>query len=522
MSFLDIFSRPYINYNYVVEDWYTSALPLNHDRKTPLPKEYIITEPYLYLLQGQTLADIPPEKRTSSIYITVDCPMVDTNNRILGVATADLTLGFLETLLKDVKITEHSQLFLLDPATGRYLYAQNQEYIFQPYRKDSADDAQKPAFLSWVTKLNQSLPAGTIDRIERIEINGSSHTIYYGYTNFGYLFTFAIPDKEAFRDLDMAMVQFRIASILVSLVIIVVLLILINSITVPILTIIGQANTIAQGKLFNHIDEHSAGRSDEIGDLARSLQNMTEELSKIVSQVRQASNDIVFASRDLSNSAQNLSSGTSEQASVAEEVASSVEQMASNIAMTADHAKETDLIARSAAERAIQSKEAVQNAILVMNKIAEKVLVIEEIARQTDLLALNAAIEAARAGEHGKGFAVVAQEVRRLAERSKNAATEIIALSQETASVSSETGRILEALVPDIQKTARLIQEISRAAIEQSAGVGQINNAMTQLDQVVQQNAAMAEEIASTSESLADMARDLQSLMDFFKLQADT
>jgi methyl-accepting chemotaxis protein len=514
--------KTYINYNYVIEDWYTVALPLEHNRKTPLPQEYIITKPYLYVLQGQTLADIPPEKRTSAIYITVDCPMVDTNNHILGVATADLTLGFLETMLKDVKITEHSRLFLLDPVTGRYLYSQNQDEIFRPYRNDTAEKTEVPVVLPWTEKLRDALPPGTIDHAEKIIIDGSFHTIYYGYTNFGYLFAFTIPDKEALRDLDMTMVQFRVATILVSIVIILVLLFLINSITVPIVSIIEQAKTIAQGKLFNHIDERNSVRSDEIGDLARSLQSMIDELSKIVGKVRYASNDIVFASQDLSNSAQNLSSGTSEQASVAEEVASSVEQMASNIAMTADHAKETDYIARSAAERALQSRDTVQNAIAVMKKIAEKVVVIEEIARQTDLLALNAAIEAARAGEHGKGFAVVAQEVRKLAERSKNAATEIIALSQETATVSSETGKILEALVPDIQKTAKLIQEISYAAREQSAGVEQINTAMNQLDQVIQQNAAMAEEIASTSESLADMAKDLQSLMDFFQLQADT
>jgi len=508
----------YMNYNYVIEDWYTTALPIDHDRTKPLPNEYIITEPYLYLLQGQTLNDIDPEKRTNTIYITVDCPIYDSNNRILGLATADLTLGFLETLLKNVKITKNSQLYVLDPATGRYLYTQNRDYIFRPYKKDGSNDLQEAALLPWTERLEQKSTVQTIKAVENIKINGTVHTVYYGYTNYGYLFAFAVPDKEAYQNLNRAMVQFFIATLIVSILIIIMILYLINTITEPIVRIIDQANTIAHGKLIIQIDEQNSRRNDEIGALAQSLGYMTKQLSQIVSEIHHASNDIVHSSQDLSSSAQNLSTCTSVHASVAEEVASSIEEMSANIAMTAEHAKETEKIALTAAERAYTSKDTVKNAIEVMNKIAERIVIIEEIARQTDLLALNAAIEAARAGEHGKGFAVVAQEVRKLAERSKNAAAEIISLSRETVTVSTETGHILEALVPDIQKTAGLVQQISRASGEQNIGLGQINTAMNQLDQVIQQNAALTEEIATTAEMLADMAKELQKLMDFFQL----
>lgn len=516
------FDATYMNYNYVVEDWYTAALPLNHDRQKPLPKKYIVTEPYLYLLQGQKLEDIPPDKRTSTIYITVDCPIMDRANRILGLATADLTLGFLEELLKDVKITENSELFVLDPVTSRYLYAQNRDSIFKPYRKLGPQNSEEVVALPWIDQLQKVSPDGSVLIAEHIRVKGNASTIYYGATNLGYLFTFVVPDREAFREMNGALMQFRLATIMVSMVILLVLLLLMNSITVPIISIMGQAHTVAEGKLWNRIDEKNAKRTDEIGDLARSLQGMTEQLSQMVAKVRDASYQIVTASQEMSLSAQNLSAGASEQASVGEEVASSVEQMTSSITMTAENARQTEKIARTAAEGALQSKETVQNAIEVMHQIAEKIVVIEEIARQTDLLALNAAIEAARAGEHGKGFAVVSQEVRKLAERSKNAAKEIIALSQKTVSVSSETGKILETLVLDIQKTAALVQEISTAAAEQSAGIGQINLAMSQLDQVIQQNAALSEEIASTAEGLADMARELQRMMDFFQLKASS
>ena len=195
--------------------------------------------------------------------------------------------------------------------------------------------------------------------------------------------------------------------------------------------------------------------------------------------------------------------------------------MSSSIQQNADNAHQTNTIAAKAATDAQASGEAVIKTVSAMKEIAEKIGIIEEIARKTDLLALNAAVEAARAGEHGKGFAVVASEVRKLAERSQTAAAEIGKLSSSGVSLADGAGQMLVKLVPDIRKTADLVQEISAASTEQNSGASQINKAIQQLDQVIQQNAASSEEMASTSEELSSQAEQLQSTIAFFKLDSD-
>jgi methyl-accepting chemotaxis protein len=194
-----------------------------------------------------------------------------------------------------------------------------------------------------------------------------------------------------------------------------------------------------------------------------------------------------------------------------------MEQMSSNIAQNTDNAQVTGKISKQAAQDAVDGGAAVKRAVAAMREIAGKITVIEEIARQTNLLALNAAIEAARAGEHGKGFAVVAAEVRKLAERSQTAAGEIGHLSASSVEVAERAGTIIDKLVPDIQKTAALVQEISTASTEQSQGVGQINQAVQELDHVIQQNAGISSEVASTAESLSKNAQALADAVSSFR-----
>ncbi|MBK8001702.1 MAG: HAMP domain-containing protein [Verrucomicrobia bacterium] len=254
--------------------------------------------------------------------------------------------------------------------------------------------------------------------------------------------------------------------------------------------------------------------------LGLSLRKMLENLRNVVSEVTQAASNVASGSEEMSATAQQFSQGASEQAASAEETTSSMEEITSSIQQNADNAKQTDKIASKATEDTRASGEAVVQTVNAMKDIAEKITIIEEIARKTDLLALNAAVEAARAGEHGKGFAVVASEVRKLAERSQTAAAEIGKLTVEGVKVAEGAGQLLTRLVPDIRKTAELIQEINAASAEQSTGAAQVNKAIQQLDQVIQQNAAASEELASTAEELSSQAEQLQASIGFFKVNS--
>jgi methyl-accepting chemotaxis protein len=258
-------------------------------------------------------------------------------------------------------------------------------------------------------------------------------------------------------------------------------------------------------------------RSDR-DTLGLALQSMVERLRMVVADALAASDNVSSGSQELSSSSETLSQGATEQASAAEEASASMEQMAANIKQNADNAAQTEKIARQSSRDAETSGQAVNRAVGAMRTIAEKISIVQEIARQTDLLALNAAVEAARAGEHGKGFAVVASEVRKLAERSQAAAAEISTLSGETVQVATEAGEMLNRLVPDIQKTAELVAEISAACREQDIGASQINEAIQQLDKVTQQNAGASEEMSSTSEELASQAEELQASIAFFRV----
>lgn len=261
-----------------------------------------------------------------------------------------------------------------------------------------------------------------------------------------------------------------------------------------------------------NLDKKSTG-------IYRSMINMSINLKNIVRGITDASDQIGSASIQLSDSSQNLSSAANEQASSVEEVSSIVEEMTSSIQQNSENSMETEKISSLASEGIKSVNEQSVRAVQMNKQIAEKIQIVNEIAFQTNILALNAAVEAARAGEHGKGFAVVAAEVRKLAERSAKAANEIVDFSQKSLEATELTNQALIKMLPNVEKTTQLVQEISASSSEQSNGANQVNDSVQQLNNITQQNASSSEEMASNAEELSAQAEQLQSIVTFFKLE---
>jgi methyl-accepting chemotaxis protein len=280
--------------------------------------------------------------------------------------------------------------------------------------------------------------------------------------------------------------------------------------------IIDKAKLMAKGDLTFTLQKRS-----ENDELMGALDEMVKANSAMITEFKIAIENIVNASGALQAVAVQISEGSTEQASSTEEVSSSMEQMVSNINQNTDNAKQTEKIALQASGDINEGNKSVTITVDAMKQIADKITVVGEIAEKTDLLAINAAIEAARAGEQGKGFAVVAAEVRKLAENSQAAAKEIDALSKSSVKIADESGKLLQKIVPDIQRTATLVQEIAAASLEQNSGATQVNNAIMQLNAVTQKNAAAAEEMSSSSEELASQAEQLRETISFYKTAND-
>jgi len=432
----------------------------------------------------------------------ITAPVSD-NGRFLGIVGMPIELNhFSERKIMHQTVGNNGAFSIAD-STGRILAHPNNDYIFNvnvseyDFGKTLLAQEAGQSFYDW-------------EGVEKM-------MVFQTYAPKGWRVAATITKSELFEGITYIKgVAIVLGIVSIVFVLGTIWLITSKSLVQPVQQAMTFVQRVANGDLSATLQ---LNRRDEVGTLLNAVNQMVVKLREVASAVKGASENVTAGSQQLSAGSEQLSQGASEQASTAEEVSSTMEQIAANIRQNAENALQTEKIAVQAAAEAQEAGTAVAEAVHAMKTIAQKITVIEDIARQTRLLSLNATIEAARAQEHGKGFAVVAAEVRALAEQSKVAANEITELANASVTVSENAGTMLTKLIPNIQRTADLVQEISAASNEQNAGTDQINRAIQQLDIVIQQNAATSEETAATAEELTAQAEMLQHTIAFFKTE---
>jgi methyl-accepting chemotaxis protein len=496
------------------------TMPVDYDKEETagyyfiprkLKQEYM-TEPYLYSFTGN--------KEDEVMLATFSVPIME-GDRVLGVVGHDFSLGMLASILSSVKTPYEGAYPVLLSNAGIRLYHPDTAKVGKVFGDDIPE--QQAAILAAV-KAGKPYQFIKANQANGLVSYYSLVPIAFGQDQHPWSFVMVLPLSALLASLQDVLRILLILAALALIVAVALLFLVSRSISRPVKLVTEAIGHFAEGDFtLGGLDaaalQATLRRTDELGETGRAFSRLSEAISSRVGDIKRISSEVANGADQVSDTAQNLSQGSSRQASAGEEVSASMEEMGANIKQSSDNALATEGIAEKSAKDAAEGGDAVNRAVQAMKEIAAKINIIEEISRQTNLLALNAAIEAARAGEAGKGFAVVASEVRKLAERSQIAASEITELAKSSVSTAERAGSLIGNMVPDIMRTADLVQEIAHSSREQTAGVGQINAALLQLDEVIQQNASASEELASMSEELTGQARSMESAMAFFKIR---
>ncbi len=455
-------------------------------------------------------------KELEDILMTsIIAPLQNNKGEFLGMVGVDISLDNMSKIISDMDPYEGAVSYLLSRDTSIVAHT-NTDFIAKKLFDATQFDSE-----NFRKGLASTLKAKTYS-FEYTK-PGTEKDYYVSYTPVGFegmditwTLGMEVPKEVILADANQIFYRSIIIGIIGLILLYLTVYITAGNIVRPIIRSAELAREIADGNLKVNIDIDTT-KSDEPGDLARALKDMVINLNKIITEITASTDAINSASIELANSSNELSAGAANQAASSEEISSSMEEMVATIQQNSSNSKETENIALSSASGIKDSYESSKETTRSMQEISEKIMIIEEIAKQTNILALNAAVEAARAGEQGRGFAVVASEVKKLAERSQKAANEIIDLTQHGVEAADKSGQQLEEIIPDIEKTTQLVQEITASSYEQQSGAEQVNKAIQELNEVTQQNSGSATIFTNNSEHLTQLAEKLKETIAFFK-----